>query len=283
MINLYEVLDTKYLTADYADDLVFMLDTIRNGIATHTHYEGNIHAVRIKESINQCISRGIAVIDLAGCNFVQKVWDVISRYSTSSPDIISFVDTGDEERDKFIRTLVEENQNPNKATKPLPIKPPHINDFTMWAQQLDEDEIYDALDYEDHPEVILLLQLLRPEINIVSPYKKMFAYGKRIFSRVLFEDCTEFMYIPSVVDEYWETRLNKNGTVHVLNLGNLPLHEFVTKYECIPADIGRKQFIYSSSSDAWRESVKQLMLDVAAYLADKPITISTYYPEGDLQ
>lgn len=276
---LHRILGTKYLTADYADDLRFLLEQTQRGISTRARYEGNIFALPVKEAINAFIEAGQANIDIIDCRFVGAVWNVIRMWATKYPDIIHFYDSGDSERDVFIRTMCYESVHRNVASAKLPIKPASIEDFAEWAQRLDPAEVYDATAYNKHPEFILLLQLFRPEIQVIGSYKDMFDYGKRVLSRVLLEECHEFLYIPGIVDEFWTTRLNNDGTVHIVNIGNIPKREFITKYRCIPADVGSKQFIAATSSDAWREGVTQILKDVAAYLAKRPITIDTYYPE----
>lgn len=276
---LHEILGTKYLTADYADDLRFLLEQTQRGISTRARYEGNIFALPVKEAINAFIEAGQADIDIIDCRFVGAVWNVIRMWATKYPGIIHFYDSGDSERDVFIRTMCYESVHRNVASAKLPIKPASIEDFAEWAQRLDPVEVYDATAYNKHPEFILLLQLFRPEIQVIGSYKDMFDYGKRVLSRVLLEECHEFLYIPGIVDEFWTTRLNNDGTVHIVNIGNIPKREFITKYGCIPADVGSKQFIAATSSDAWREGVAQILKDVAAYLAKRPITIDTYYPE----
>lgn len=276
---LHEILGTKYLTADYAEDLRFLLEQTQRGISTGTRYEGNIYTLQVKEAINAFIEAGRADIDIVDCRFVGAVWNVIRMWATKYPDIIQFTDSGDNERDAFIRTMCYESVHKNVATCKLPIKPASIEDFAEWAQRLDPNEVYDAMAYNKHPEFLLLLQLFRPEIQIIGSYKDMFDYGKRVLSRVLWEECHEFLYIPGIVDEFWMTRLSDNGTVHVVNIGDIPKREFITKYKCIPADVGSKQFIAATSSDAWREGVAQILKDVAAYLSKRPITIGTYYPE----
>lgn len=276
---LHKILGTKYLTADYADDLRFLLEQTQRGVSTRARYEGNIFALPVKEAINAFIEAGQADIDIIDCRFVGAVWNVIRMWATKYPDIIHFYDSGDSERDVFIRTMCYESVHRNVASAKLPIKPASIEDFAEWAQRLDPAEGYDATAYNKHPEFILLLQLFRPEIQVIGSYKDMFDYGKRVLSRVLLEECHEFLYIPGIVDEFWTTRLNNDGTVHIVNIGNIPKREFITKYRCIPADVGSKQFIAATSSDAWREGVAQILKDVAAYLAKRPITIDTYYPE----
>lgn len=276
---LHRILGTKYLTADYADDLRFLLEQTQRGISTRARYEGNIFALPVKEAINAFIEAGQADIDIIDCRFVGAVWNVIRMWATKYPDIIHFYDSGDSERNVFIRTMCYESVHRNVASAKLPIKPASIEDFAEWAQRLDPAEVYDATAYNKHPEFILLLQLFRPEIQVIGSYKDMFDYGKRVLSRVLLEECHEFLYIPGIVDEFWTTRLNNDGTVHIVNIGNIPKREFITKYRCIPADVGSKQFIAATSSDAWREGVAQILKDVAAYLAKRPITIDTYYPE----
>lgn len=276
---LHKILGTKYLTADYADDLRFLLEQTQRGVSTRARYEGNIFALPVKEAINAFIEAGQADIDIIDCRFVGAVWNVIRMWATKYPDIIHFYDSGDSERDVFIRTMCYESVHRNVASAKLPIKPASIEDLAEWAQRLDPAEVYDATAYNKHPEFILLLQLFRPEIQVIGSYKDMFDYGKRVLSRVLLEECHEFLYIPGIVDEFWTTRLNNDGTVHIVNIGNIPKREFITKYRCIPADVGSKQFIAATSSDAWREGVAQILKDVAAYLAKRPITIDTYYPE----
>lgn len=272
---LCEVLNTKYLTKDYLSELEFLFSHVVSGqMCTE-----EIYAKNVKDAINRAVASKELCLDLADCRFVASMRDILFVYANRYSDIITLRDTADSERDRFLVTQRQEHLNKNVAQRKLPPKPINIERLVGWVEDLDPEVIYDAHDYDNYPEFILLIQLMRPSIRTISAYRKMFDYAKDVFSLVLLEESEDYLYIPSGVDEFWDAHVNENNDVYVINMGYLPRAEFIAKYPCMPAEIGSKQFVYDLASPAWRDGMRQVLVKVKNFLAERPTTIATYFPE----
>lgn len=271
---LREVLNTIYLTKDYRVELEYLLSHVASG----RKCTEDIYAQGVKDAVNRAVDAGRIEIDLADCRFVTEIMDLLFIYAGNYPDKIILSDTADQERNRFLETRRYEQTHKNEPNQLLPPKPASMEEFVAWASQLNPSIIYDAHEYDKHPEFLIFLQLLRPEIKIIASYTSMFKYAKDVFSVVLLYESREFLYIPSNVDEFWDTRVDENDMVHVVNVGDITRKEFVAKYLCMPAEIGQKQFTSAASQD-WKDCVRRVILDVTSYLADRPTTIATYFPE----
>lgn len=275
MIVLREVFDTVYFTNDYCPRIEYLLSCIRNSNTC----DKNIWAHKVKDAINTEIGNTPVVIDFAGARMTNKVVDMLRSMLMQYPGTISYIDSEDEHRDKFLREWTMESMLPKKNKIPLPPQPTNITDFIAWIQELDNSVIWDALCYVDTPEVATFVQLMRPELQFIMPYMKLFEYIKDVFKSVLLLECDEFLYIPGKIDEPISAYVNEQGMVHIVNIGDIPKQEFITKYPCIPAFIGKVAYTDSTGTPLMRDAVRHVINDVLRRLNERPTTIGSYFKE----
>lgn len=260
--KLRDIVGTKYLTNDYAERIDYIFSRVVGN--------GEIPADIYMKSALEYMKSGDLQVDIADCRFTRKVFEVLERYMGK----ITFQDTEDPNRDEYFRIAP---QLRNRHSCELPVKPPDAKMFATWAQTLKSDEIYNGHPYDAHPEFIVMLELMRPEVDVVISYKALMNYTKRVFRSALLHCTNSFLYVPGLYDSYWETELNPDGTVTVLNSGNIPLEDFVNEYPCMPAWIGQKVFLPGEASTRVNDGVKQVAVDVDRFLRERPITIDSYF------
>lgn len=264
MFRLRDVFNTIYLTDDYASRLSYVLDlAVKGEMAPEGLY---FHG------INEYLGCEDKTLDIADCRFTRDVADVLDKYAGK----IYYVDTQDAERNRFVQGMSEPRIT---NTVKFGSKPVSLENFATWAGQLEEGVIYNGHEYDSHPEILVLLALMRPEITVVSSCRSLFKYTQRVFRTILLEYTDEFLYMPSYIDSYWDTRINEDGMVEVVNKEMLSVEDFVMKYPCMPACIGQIRFDPREASTQWKRAVKQVMTDVAKYLSEKPVLIAGLFPE----
>lgn len=277
MLKASEIFSTKYLTGDYIEDIRFLVACTLSG----AEYKENMWDQALKHAIEKFREDGAIKIDMADATATHNVWKELTNLTVQYKDRFVLVDTVDERRNEFLETMQRESRRVLPEMEELPPKPRHVSELAEYVQNLDPVYIYDATYLDAHPEFIAVLQLLRPELQFRVNFKPLFNYLRERFNDVLVYEQTRYKYIPANTDSYWETEVEGDDTVHIVNIGNIGRLEFLQKYVCIPWEIGEVPYVMSKFSKRWESAVKVIMADVQAYLDEHPNIMYTYLSEEE--
>lgn len=277
MLKASEIFSTKYLTGDYIEDIRFLVACTLSG----AEYKENMWDQALKHAIEKFREDGAIKIDMADATATHNVWKELTNLTVQYKDRFVLVDTVDERRNEFLETMQRESRRVLPEMKELPPKPRYVSELAEYVQNLDPVYIYDATYLDAHPEFIAVLQLLRPELQFRVNFKPLFNYLRERFNDVLVYEQTRYKYIPANTDSYWETEVEGDDTVHIVNIGNIGRLEFLQKYVCIPWEIGEVPYVMSKFSKRWESAVKVIMADVQAYLDEHPNIMYTYLSEEE--
>lgn len=277
MLKASEIFSTKYLTGDYIEDIRFLVACTLSG----AEYKENMWDQALKHAIEKFREDGAIKIDMADATATHNVWKELTNLTVQYKDRFVLVDTVDERRNEFLETMQRESRRVLPEMKGLPPKPRYVSELAEYVQNLDPVYIYDATYLDAHPEFIAVLQLLRPELQFRVNFKPLFNYLRERFNDVLVYEQTRYKYIPANTDSYWETEVEGDDTVHIVNIGNIGRLEFLQKYVCIPWEIGEVPYVMSKFSKRWESAVKVIMADVQAYLDEHPNIMYTYLSEEE--
>lgn len=277
MLKASEIFSTKYLTGDYIEDIRFLVACTLSG----AEYKENMWDQALKHAIEKFREDGAIKIDMADATATHNVWKELTNLTVQYKDRFVLVDTVDERRNEFLETMQRESRHVLPEMKELPPKPRYVSELAEYVQNLDPVYIYDATYLDAHPEFIAVLQLLRPELQFRVNFKPLFNYLRERFNDVLVYEQTRYKYIPANTDSYWETEVEDDDTVHIVNIGNIGRLEFLQKYVCIPWEIGEVPYVMSKFSKRWESAVKVIMADVQAYLDEHPNIMYTYLSEEE--
>lgn len=277
MLKASEIFSTKYLTGDYIEDIRFLVACTLSG----AEYKENMWDQALKYAIEKFREDGAIKIDMADATATHNVWKELTNLTVQYKDRFVLVDTVDERRNEFLETMQRESRRVLPEMKELPPKPRYVSELAEYVRNLDPVYIYDATYLDSHPEFIAVLQLLRPELQFRVNFKPLFNYLRERFNDVLVYEQTRYKYIPANTDSYWETEVEGDDTVHIVNIGNIGRLEFLQKYVCIPWEIGEVPYVMSKFSKRWESAVKVIMADVQAYLDEHPNIMYTYLSEEE--
>lgn len=278
---LREILNTKYLTDEYANDLRYMIREFCRCYDSGVSFNISISDKRIANAINEALAAGKLELDIDDCRFTGKVWDAIAS-TKQRKDIVVITDSGDDTREQFIREYMDyvEVTNVLQRVRSLPGKPIDLPSLANWVAELDRDVVYYLIDeeYVKNPAFLLAIQLLAPDIKMEVNNKDLATYAKRVFGPYMVEECTSFYYIFGVQAEFLEAEVDEDGMVLVPNIGKYEKDVFVRKFICMPKFIGNSTVVYSKASANLKRAMSTVMQDVMAYLNERPTTIETYFP-----
>lgn len=278
-VYLRDAMNTIYLTRDYVAFVESFLNKVLIQLRGGDLINDGIYCVEINVEANKFHGETTATIDIANTRFVRDVWSTLVSYVRANYPVLRLVDSEDAERNRFVTTFYEELAYPITCDCKLPVHPGSILELGQWVQELNEDLVYDGVMYNSQPAFLLIIQLLRPSIKMVVSNKDVFKYGRDVFSEVLANECEDFLYVPTVVDEYWDAHVDADGNVEVVNVGKMSKADFLSQYDCIPAVVGEKMFSERHASPAWKKAVTRILTDVKEFLDTKPVTIATYFKE----
>lgn len=277
MLKATEIFSTRYITDDYIEDLQFLIDCTYYG----KEYRENMWDQALKRAIEHFKQDGIIKIDMANSSATSNVWKELTKFVARYGDKFVLTDSEDDRREEFLSTMQRESKRKLPEMKELPPKPRQVSELSEYVKKLDPVYIYDATYLDDHPEFITILQLLRPELQFRVNFKPLFTYLRERFNEVLVYEQNKFKYIPANTDSYWETEVEDDNTVHIVNIGNIDRNEFLQKYICIPWEIGEVPYVMSKFSDRWSAAVRVILEDVQAYLDEHPNIMYTYLSEEE--
>lgn len=278
---LREVLNTRYLTDDFADDLRYLLNKYYACWASGTTFTDSIYAVGIADAINKGLQNGMLELDLNDCRFTGEVWTVLAS-TKEHQECVTLFDSGDEERERFIRSYMSFSNKFSDlpVVTTLPGKPEDLPSMSNWIKQLRRDVVYNLVteEYTKNPAFLLAINLLAPDILMDISNGEFIAYAKRVFSKYMLEECEEFYYMFGKQTEFLEARVNANGRILVPNIGEYDKSTFIRKFQCMPHFIGNETVVYSKASQTLKYAIQVVMQDTLTYLKERPVTIESYFP-----
>lgn len=278
---LREILNTKYLTDDYADDVRYLLNKYYACRSSGTAFTEDIYAKGISEAINTGLQSGMLELDLNDCRFTGAVWTVLATIKEHQDCVVLF-DSGDEAREEFIRSYMSFSNKYSglPVVTSLPGRPEDLPSMSNWIKQLRRDVVYNLVteEYTKNPAFLLAINLLAPDILMDISNGEFIAYAKRVFSKYMLEECTEFYYMFGKQTEFLEARVNENGRVLIPNIGEYDKSTFIQKFQCMPHFIGNETVVYSKASPALKYAIQVIMQDTLTYLKERPVTIESYFP-----
>lgn len=277
MMKLIDILGTQYITNDYIEEIQFMKDKVFYGQVLPT----NMWDTKLRDAVVTFKQEGRIELDLAGAAFTNKVWNELAESIQKLGDKFVVIDSEDDERDRFIQECRKIASQQLPPCVQLPPKPASVSDMVSYVAGLKDNVIYDVSVHDKCPAYITLIQLLRPSIQFRALNKDVFTYIKRVFTNAMHEEETRFKYILQTTDNYWETEVNEDGNVLIVNLGYIKKSEFLQKYVCIPWSIGEERFDPSKHGSEWKTAVAEVLEDVDEYLQKRPNTIAKYFSEVD--
>lgn len=249
-MKITEIFKTKYLASHWKRDLSYFLELLTTD-KRNKRWDAIVDEVR---------STGNPyMIDLAGARICRDVMIIICNYNNKD---VKFIDTEDAVRNG----MLEENYRRRELSYdvvPLPMLT-DLKDFPSYLMSLDPTVVYGRgnMSIGLLSRLVFEIQVYRPEItmDLTSAYEEVYNYMSTLIGMGN-RRCDKVNYV--IGDTVFTQDVNPDNTVYVPGEGNIPWNSFVTKYSCIPAELGTKRL---SMDEEWRSCVKRCLDEIPNFL-----------------
>lgn len=267
-MKVQELMGTRYLTGDYAEEFTFLFQNFLAGISSKKLWNK-----KLQEFVRESIEKNKIVLDFAEVAICMKVWKLVDQFMHINPDKIELSDSVDAERDRYFKDSVQLCRNPPK-TVPLPNPPYRIKELHEYINSLDKNVVYDGGTEDRYRKVAAFISIVAPDVQITfTSWTDYFEYMSDKCCDIL-EDYDDFYYLPNGMGGFWDTHV-EDGKVYILNRGMMSKDVFLRTYKAIPTCIGTQNDL-AKSSDVWSKILMSILEDIEDLSPRTPVLLKDF-------
>ena len=261
-MKLKDMLGTKYITLTFNKDISYFIGSLLNeNIKSIYHYDREFQSMRQ--------TGAPYVIDLAGTNICKDV--LITLVNFCNDDRVKLIDTENESRNR----ILEENARRKLLEYSTTVMPllSNPNKLVEFVESLDSNLVYcyDSSNQELSIRLMFITMVLRPEIqfDLKGCIHNFFSYVNSIINMNTLQ-CSSVTYLVGAT--FYNEKVNK-GRVYDPKQGFIPYTEFISRYECIPGELGTTKL---ASVDKWQIAVRDAVSDLQRFIKHR-VTITDFF------
>lgn len=259
-MKIVDIFNTKYLAVHWQRDLRYFLELLTTD-KRNKRWDARVEAVRAEGTPY--------TIDLADARICRDVMNYIVQYDNK---LVRFIDSADPVRNG----MLEENSRRcelDYKVVPLPTLD-NVNKLPNYLTDLQRGVVYGKGDLSAGliVRLAIIIQAYRPDImlDLTGVYEDVYGYITSAIDMHSYEGDKVSYVIGSTI---FTQDINSDGTVSIPGEGTVSWDSFVSRYNCIPAELGTKQL---SNDPVWKPVLCDCIRDIPKFI-DRKTSITDYF------